>query len=99
MSQIREKGQSPKGSPAPYTKHERSNVSKQPRMPRKKYSTRFTLLTTRLSRFYLLMAGLNLITFSVSIPLAIGNTLALILAVYGLAGCALSVVGAWMVRR
>ena len=99
MSQISEKGQSPKGSPAPAIKHERSNVSKQPRMPRKKYSTRFRLLTTSLSRFYLLMAGLNLITFSVSIPLAIGDTLAFVLALYGLASCALSVAGAWMVRR
>lgn len=99
MSRVKEKGLSPKGSPAPVSPNERSNVSNQPRKPRLKYSTRFTRLTNKLSAFYFLMAGLNLITFAVSIPLAIGDPLAFILAIWGLAGFTLSAVAGWMVRQ
>lgn len=101
MTQISEKGQSPKGSPAPsnHTKHERSDVNTQPRVSRKKYSTRFKALTGVLSTSYFLMAGLNLITFCVSIPLAIGNTLALVLSVWAVCGMSLSIWAGLAVRK
>lgn len=99
MTQISEKGQSRKGSPAPQSPNERSNVSTQPRVPRKKYSTRFKALTTTLSASYFLMAGLNLITFCVSIPLAIGDTLALVLSVWAVCGMSLSIWAGLAVRK
>lgn len=100
MTQISEKGQSRKGSPAP-TNHQtkRSNVSTQPRVPRKKYSTRFKALTTTLSTTYFLLAGVNLITFSISIPLAIGDPLALVLSVWAVCGTAISIWAGLGVRR
>jgi hypothetical protein len=92
-----EKGQSPKGSPAPVSPNERSNVRKQPRMPRKQYSTRFKTLTRKLSATYFLMAGLNLITFCISIPFAIGDPLALVLSVWAVCGMTLSIwAGLWV---
>lgn len=100
MTQISEKGQEPIISPAP-TNHQTkgSNVNTQPRVPRKKYSTRFKALTRVLSTSYFLMAGLNLITFCISIPLAIGDTLALVLAVWAVCGMALSIWAGLWVRK
>lgn len=99
MTQTSEKGQSRKGSPAPQSPNERSNVSTQPRVPRKKYSTRFRALTTTLSTTYFLLAGVNLITFSISIPLAIGDPLALVLSVWAVCGTAISIWAGLWVRR
>lgn len=79
--------------------NERSNVNIQPRTPRLKYSTRFKRLTTTLSTSYFLMAGVNLITFCISIPLAIGDPLALILSVWAVCGMSLSIWAGLWVRK
>lgn len=66
-------------------------MSKQPRLPRRNYTTRLSKTVLTLRIFFFTMAALNLGLFIVAIGHGIGNGVALALAVWSVGAVSLSV--------
>ena len=60
-------------------------MSKQPRMPRPKFSTRLRKITNNLSIAFALLSTLNLATYAVSINFSIANPTGFLFSLYALA--------------